>query len=179
MAISKTLEILKRREGLSLTAYPDFGSDLGKHCTNANIKLTNYQKLEHWNNYKGNPWTIGYGDTEGVFQNSVITEKEALDRLKRRVWEFEKEVVIFCGKYKFVPNDNQLTAMVCFAYNLGVDDLYEIMKHRSLDFTQYEHQHFFAREMLEYVRIRGVFSKAQSQRRWEEATLFLTPPKFD
>jgi lysozyme len=61
-------------------------------------------------------WTIGYGDTEGVFPGMIITPAEAERRLLKRLLEFEADV----RKTVTVPlNDNQFSALVCFAYNIG------------------------------------------------------------
>lgn len=60
-------------------------------------------------------WTIGYGSTVGVVPGMVITEAEAEERLRRDLARFEKAVAKFCP----VATDNQFSAMVSLAFNIG------------------------------------------------------------
>lgn len=85
------LALIKRSEGLRLKAYPDPASG-------------------------GDPWTIGYGTTEGVYPGLVIDEAEAERRLLKAVAEFKAMVVAGCPG---ISNENQLAALVSFAFNLG------------------------------------------------------------
>lgn len=69
----------------------------------------------------GHPWTIGWGDTGAdVKPGLVITQDEADARFARRlVREFEPGVM----KMVKVPlTQGQFDALVCFAYNVGLDD---------------------------------------------------------
>ena len=86
------LDLLKEFEGFCWAAYPD-------PATGAE------------------PWTIGYGFTKGVQPGQSITKEAAEKRLKLEVAEFESGVVAAC---KRVPTPNQLAAMVCLAYNVGL-----------------------------------------------------------
>ena len=88
------LELLKQFEGLELKAYQD----------SAGI------------------WTIGYGDTgPSVSRGITITKQEAEERLKARLTrEFEPGVV---SLVKVPLTQNQFDALVCFAYNVGIQAL--------------------------------------------------------
>lgn len=86
------LKLLKDFEGCRLTAYPDPGTG-------------------------GDPWTIGYGHTGAeVHPGLKISQARAEELLAQDVALFERTVFNFCQ----VPlTDNQFSALVCFAYNVG------------------------------------------------------------
>lgn len=90
------LQVMHYFEQCRLTAYPDPGSKDG--C----------------------PWTIGWGDTgPGVVPGLVITQGEADSRLtKRLTQEFEPGVTALV---KVPLTQGQFDALVCFAYNVGLD----------------------------------------------------------
>jgi lysozyme len=64
----------------------------------------------------GDPWTIGYGFTRGVRPGDTMTLAEGEARLIREVEEYEAGVAAVCGP----ATENQLAAMTCFAYNVGL-----------------------------------------------------------
>lgn len=69
----------------------------------------------------GAPWTIGWGDTgPDVIPGLTITQEEADARFERRLArEFEPGVL----RMVRVPLQQcQFDALVCFAYNVGLDD---------------------------------------------------------
>lgn len=91
----KGLDLIKRFEGLSLTAYPDPGSG-------------------------GKPWTIGVGTTvypdgRHVKPGDKITETQADEYLRHDVARFEKAVSRLLPK----TTPEQFDALVSFAYNVG------------------------------------------------------------
>lgn len=88
------LDLLKSFEGFSETAYPDPATG-------------------------GDPWTIGYGFTEGVSPGDTITREEADARLNVEVAKFETGVLGCCTR---APNPNQAAAMTSLAYNIGLDN---------------------------------------------------------
>ena len=62
-------------------------------------------------------WTIGYGHTLGVQPGMTWTQSQADDTLQSEVTRFAD------GVQKCVPedlNDNQFSALVIFAYNIGL-----------------------------------------------------------
>lgn len=85
------LDLIKSSEGLHLRAYPDPGTG-------------------------AEPWTIGYGSTEGVTEGMSITVAQALQRLEADLARVEAAV----GRLAQVPlAQGQFDALVCFAYNVG------------------------------------------------------------
>jgi lysozyme len=66
--------------------------------------------------------TIGYGHTEGVEWGQTITQTQAEELLKQDLNYFEKEVT----RSVTVPlTDNQFSALVSFAFNIGTGALTE------------------------------------------------------
>ena len=65
-------------------------------------------------------WTIGYGHTKGVKKGQVITQLEADNLLKEDLISFEKGVT---SLIKSNINQNQFSALVSFAFNLGLANL--------------------------------------------------------
>jgi lysozyme len=64
-------------------------------------------------------WTIGYGHTNNVRQDDVITQQEADELLKRDLVRFEDAVN---SLVKVPLNQNQFDALVSFCYNVGYGD---------------------------------------------------------
>ncbi len=87
------LQLLKDAEGCKLKAYPDPGTG-------------------------GEPWTIGWGTTgpdirEGIIWTQAQADKALTDRVRQECTAVEN----FTRGVKL--NDNQFSALVCFAYNVG------------------------------------------------------------
>lgn len=90
MNISKKgLDIIKKYEGLRLTAYK---------CP-------------------AGVWTIGYGHTKGVSNGMVITQAQADKYLLEDIAFAEKNVNSFNSKYFWTQNEYD--ALVSFAFNIG------------------------------------------------------------
>ena len=109
------------------------------HRTNAHgrqlIKLAEGLRLRAYRCPAGK-WTIGYGDTgPNVRPGLTITEAEAEERLAHRLaWEFEPGVAQLLA----VPvTGNQFSALVCFAYNTGLQALAESTLLRKLNAGDY------------------------------------------
>lgn len=62
-------------------------------------------------------WTIGYGFTKGVEPGDTMSRKEAEVRLKEELSGYIDGVLKACSVQ---PNENQLAAMVVFAFNIGL-----------------------------------------------------------
>jgi lysozyme len=89
------LDLIKSHEGIRLKAYPDPGTG-------------------------GEPWTIGYGHTGGVHPTDSISKERAEDLLREDLCKFEEGV----EHLLFVDvTDNQFSALVSFAFNVGVHNL--------------------------------------------------------
>lgn len=93
---SDGIALLKEYEGFRSKAYPDPATG-------------------------GEPWTIGYGFTYlngiKVKKGDTITRGEADAMLVMELMSYERQVKDAC---EIEPNENQLAAMVCFAWNVGI-----------------------------------------------------------
>lgn len=87
------MKILKDSETCKLKSYPDPGTG-------------------------GEPWTIGWGATGiGIYEGLVWTQAQADKRLAS---DLQNRCLAVENFTKAVPlNDNQFSALVCFAYNVG------------------------------------------------------------
>jgi lysozyme len=90
------LALIKSFEGCELTAYPDPGTG-------------------------GDPWTIGYGHTGPDVQPGLtITQARATQLLEQDLQKFEQGVN---GMIARSLTSNQFSALVSFAYNVGLGAL--------------------------------------------------------
>jgi lysozyme len=89
------ISLIKEYEGCELTAYPDPISG-------------------------AEPFTIGYGHTEGVVQGQTITQNEADAFLMQDAQTACNEVL---SVVSVQLNDNQLAALTDFVFNLGIGNL--------------------------------------------------------
>ena len=67
-------------------------------------------------------WTLGYGHTGGVSEGMKITEEQAEELLKKDLAHFEKGVAAMLDG-QFVANENEFSALVSLAFNIGLDAL--------------------------------------------------------
>lgn len=65
--------------------------------------------------------TIGYGFTEGVKMGQTMSKIDAELRLQRELQRFEAGVESLIKPWSIT--DNQFSALVCFAYNVGLGNL--------------------------------------------------------
>lgn len=87
------IDLIKEFEGLNLTAYPDPASG-------------------------GEPWTIGYGSTgPGIIPGVVWTQEQADERLTSDLTDTANQI---SKAIRVNLNDNQFSAIVSLAYNVGV-----------------------------------------------------------
>lgn len=139
----KGLEIIKRYEGCRLKAYK---------CPSGKL-------------------TIGYGHTVGVKLNDVVTREVAEELLKNDLKRFETIVnrADKYGHYNF--NENEFSALVSFAFNIGSLKQLTQNYHRS--------KKEIAKAMLKYrcatVNGKKVVLSGLEKRRKEEVALFNTP----
>lgn len=75
-----------------------------------------FEPEAYWDKY-GKIWTIGWGFTKGVKDGDTMTEEEGNERLRQEIQEYERGVLRLCT---LEPNENQLSAMVCLAWNIGL-----------------------------------------------------------
>lgn len=142
------IDLIKSFESCSLKAYPDPAT-------------------------KGAPWTIGWGHTgPEVKPNSVWSQALCDEVFKRDCDSFAHHMI----EHLMLPssvNDNQFSAMLSFAYNLGMHTLEDVIDDVGLE--------GFADKIQEYVyagpKGKKKVMKGLVIRRVQEAILFNTPPK--
>lgn len=87
--------LLKEMEGFRANAYPDPASG-------------------------GDPWTIGYGFTDGVEPGDYMSRQDAEKRLDIELQKYEIAVWQMCT---IKPNENQFAALVVCEWNIGITGL--------------------------------------------------------
>ena len=104
------LQLIKDKEGLVLTAYPDPASELGKALIAKHMPITAYKQIPGREKMEAAPWTIGYGSTgPDVKEGLVITKEQAEERLKKHVYNFEAAIQ---QNLQVPVNQNQFDALV-------------------------------------------------------------------
>ncbi|MEJ7804400.1 MAG: lysozyme [Telluria sp.] len=99
-------KVIGREESCRLKAYPD--------PIWAHVKRT----AENWGQW-GKPWTIGYGETEGVYEGMVWTQERADTALSSRTGYFLLGVLQRCPQLHLEPPE-RVAACVSLAYNIGL-----------------------------------------------------------
>lgn len=133
-------------------------------------------KLEAYNTDGAGVWTIGYGSTGPDVKAGVTwTANMAEARFSSDLAKFEVGVNKIVTDYGLELTGNQFSALVSFAYNLGVGTLRNssIIRHLDNDEIQLAANVF---DRYVNVRINGVLKKLQGlvNRRAAEKKLFLT-----
>lgn len=107
--------------------------------------------------------TIGYGHTKNVKEGQKITKEEAETLLKKDIEKFEKHVEKYNKKYNF--NENEFSALVSFAFNLGsIDQLTNYGKRDKKTISE---------KILLYNKAGGKKLNGLVKRRKDEQKLFL------
>lgn len=111
-------------------------------------------------------YTIGYGHYgSDVSPDSVITQEQAEEMLKKDIVKYERMVEAYQSQYNF--NENEFSALVSFCYNIGsIDQLTQYgtrTKAQIADAFQY------------YVHAGGEILEGLVTRRCAEKQLFITP----
>jgi lysozyme len=144
-----TRELVKSFEGLVLHAYPDPATG-------------------------GDPWTIGYGHTSAagaphVAKGMTITADQA-DAI------LQSDLNTVLGKVQHVVthpvSDNQLGALVSFAFNVGLGNLLKSTLLKKVNAGDF---HGAANEFLKWDMAAGKHMPGLERRRIAEAKLFSTP----
>jgi lysozyme len=125
-------------------------------------------RLEAYNDpLKPGLWTIGFGMTgPGIHQGITITQEEAEEMLLQRLAAFEKGVE---AALKVPVTENQFSALVCFAYNVGLGSLKQ-----SLLLNCVNHHNFAdaAKQFLRWDHAGGKVVAGLLRRREAEKALF-------
>lgn len=113
-----------------------------------------------------NVWTIGYGSTKGVTENTPpITEAEATQLLHEELQGYAKEVA---GLVTVSVTQNQFDALVSFHYNTGALGKSTLLKKLNAGFYDAA-----AREFLKWTKASGKVLGGLVKRRGAEMSLFL------
>jgi lysozyme len=138
----------------------DEGLDLIKR--NEGCRLESYQDV-------GGVWTIGFGHTGAeVVSGLVWTQQQADEQLNKDLLRFETGVEDLLA---VSVNDNQFSALVSLAYNIGLGNLARsglLKKVNDENFTS------AAASFLLWNKASGKIVDALTKRREEERQLFLS-----
>lgn len=115
----------------------------------------------------GGVLTIGYGHTGKVYPDEVITQQEAQALLTADI-SAKTHVVSTYITSKL--NDNQFSALVSFAYNLGV---FALKRSHLLKYVNEGSFETAANEFLKWANVNGRPVEGLMRRREAERTLFL------
>lgn len=113
-------------------------------------------------------WTIGYGHTKDVVPGMVITQEEAEEYFKEDLLDFEEGV---SDLLTIEVTDNQFSALVSFAYNLGLGSL---KKSHLLSFLNQGMAEKAATQFVKWDLVNGIPDKGILRRREAERDLFLS-----
>lgn len=139
------IALIKEFEGCRLHAYPDPGTG-------------------------DEPITIGYGHTGGVSRAATITQEQADQFLLQDLAQFESNVTAACEGVE--TNENQLSAMVAFCFNVGQKNFAKssvLKAHRRGDKVS------AANAFSLWNKAAGKVLPGLTRRRAAEAQLYLTP----
>ncbi len=138
------VDLIKEFEGCRLEAYPDPGTG-------------------------SVPWTIGYGHTgPDVTKGMSITQERAEELLRKDLMKFELGVIELVPG---VTSDNQFSACVSLAYNIGIENFKRSLLLRCMQKYNFDHA---AGEFLKWNHAGGRVLKGLTRRREAEMKLFLT-----
>lgn len=121
-AFELLVSIVKGFEGCHLRAYPDPASPLYKKLSSMGL-LRAYMSGKHpipeaLRELSGAPWTIGFGETQGITEGMVWTEEYAELRLRHRLALFMLAVYKRCPALLLLEPERAV-ACASLAYNIG------------------------------------------------------------
>lgn len=120
----------------------------------------------------GGIWTVGYGSTQRVGPTTKITQREADEMLHGTVQSIE---IAVAHLVKIEIDQNEFTALVCFAYNVGI---HAFAHSTLLKVLNTGDKTGAAEQFLQWdkIKINGVptVSLGLLRRREQERALFLT-----
>lgn len=114
-------------------------------------------------------WTIGYGHTGDVQPGQAITQEQADALLQADLQKFEQGVNKLCERS---INSNQFSALVCFAYNVGLGALANSTLLRLVNSGDFADA---AKQFSQWVYADGTVLPGLVRRRAAEAALFQEP----
>jgi lysozyme len=115
-------------------------------------------------------WTIGWGHTgPSISAQTEWTQSKADGELERRLSELSRAVAARCTRF---PNVNQMSAMVSFAYNVGIGNFSRSSVLRLHNAGQFAAA---AAAFAMWNKAGGRVRAGLTRRRAAEAALYLTP----
>ena len=117
----------------------------------------------------GGHWLIGYGHSEGVKKGMTITRLQAEQILVEDLKKFESNVARLT---KVNLTENEFSALVCLAYNIGWGNL---ARSTLLQRVNMEDWQGAANAFLMWKNIKGIENQVLYIRRKRERELFLKP----
>lgn len=114
-------------------------------------------------------WTIGYGCTRDVEPGLAITQGEADVRLFQDLKEFEEGILRLV---KTPINQNEFSALVCLAYNIGLG---RFKNSKILSYLNQGLKEKVPDQFLRFCLIKGEVSRGLANRREAERKLFKKP----
>jgi lysozyme len=113
-------------------------------------------------------WTIGYGHTRSARQGMVITREQADDLLRADVFDAEMQV-----RALMIPlRQCQFDALVSFVFNVGAGNFRTSTMRRLILAGRPAPE--IADQFMRWVFIKGVRSNGLTNRRRDEAALYLS-----
>jgi lysozyme len=134
-------KLLKEFEGCSLTAYQD----------------------------QGGKWTLGYGHALGVKAGDTLPDEMAAALLLSQ--DVQELVPIVSKLVKSTLTDNQFSALVCFAFNVGTGNLSQSTLLNCINTGHIDHA---PAEFTRWVKVNGIPNEGLMRRRLAERDLFLS-----
>jgi len=123
-AVKIAIKVIKKFEGCELRAYPDPASELSielsKHGLLRKYMDGKFELPDYLQKLSGAPWSLGYGETQGVKQGDVWTLEEATSRLEARVRGFMQGVLKAAPKLS-KASPTRVAAVTSLAYNIGLE----------------------------------------------------------
>jgi lysozyme len=125
-------------------------------------------KLQAYQDQKG-IWTIGFGCTHHVAQGLCISQDEADERLKEDIQSTVEIVRNYILPHQI--NDNQFSACVCLAFNIGVGNF---RTSTCLNCIKMGNLNDAANAILAWNKVNGEVDPGLARRREAEKALFLS-----
>ena len=168
------IDLLKLSEDFVGKAYPDPVSPLGKALQAKGlwraVVYGNTEIPKSLRNLSGAPWTLGYGFTKNVSEGDTMTRPQAERRLAQELSTGYVSPILRACTVK--PNDNQLAAMACLAWNIGIGGFLRstvLKAHNRSDFAA------AGRAFALWNKAGGKELEALNTRRLAEAGLYAKP----
>lgn len=112
-------------------------------------------------------WTIGYGHTDGVAPDDIVTEAQAISLLFEDVAKSERAV----NQYVHVTlTQNQFDALVSFIFNLGIGNFRTSMLLKKINAGDYDGA---SKEFGRWIHAGGKALAGLVSRREAESALFM------